>query len=79
MRGASKGEGWGNQFLVSHIREVDAVVHVVRCFDNENITHVDGAIDPLRENETIHVELALANQSSAEKHFKKIAKTKKIR
>src|SRR5271168_3202944 len=66
VRGASKGEGLGNQFL-AHIREVDAIVHVVRCFDDENITHVDGAVDPLRDVETIHIELALADQSSATK------------
>src|SRR5271154_3888164 len=52
VRGASKGEGLGNQFL-SHIREVDAVAHVVRCFDDENITHVDGRVDPIRDVETI--------------------------
>ena len=56
VRGASKGEGLGNQFL-SHIREVDAVVEVLRCFEDENIVHVDGAVDPLRDIETIHIEL----------------------
>ena len=62
VRGASKGEGLGNQFL-SHIREVDAIVHVVRCFEDENITHVEGKIDPIRDVDTIHIELALADQS----------------
>ncbi len=76
VRGASKGEGLGNQFL-AHIREVDAVVHVVRCFDDENITHVDGAIDPLRDVETIHIELALADQSSAEKRLERLQKQKR--
>lgn len=76
VRGASKGEGLGNQFL-SHIREVDATVHVVRCFDDENITHVDGAIDPLRDVETIHIELALADQASASKRIERLQKQKK--
>jgi GTP-binding protein YchF len=76
VRGASKGEGLGNQFL-AHIREVDAIVHVVRCFDDENITHVDGLIDPLRDVETIHIELALADQSSAEKRIERLQKQKK--
>jgi len=52
VKGASKGEGLGNKFL-SHIREVDAIVHVVRCFEDENITHVDGKVDPVRDMETI--------------------------
>ncbi len=76
VRGASKGEGLGNQFL-SHIREVDATVHVVRCFDDENITHVDGAIDPLRDVETIHIELALADQASAAKRLERLRKQTK--
>ena len=59
VRGASKGEGLGNKFL-SHIREVDAIVHVVRCFDNENIVHVEGSVDPARDIETINLELILA-------------------
>jgi len=73
VRGASKGEGLGNQFL-SHIREVDAVVHVVRCFDDENITHVDGAIDPLRDVDTIHIELAMADQGSLTKRMERLQK-----
>lgn len=66
VRGASKGEGLGNKFL-SHIREVDAVVHVVRCFDDENIVHVDGSIDPIRDIETINLELVLADLETVEK------------
>src|SRR5271168_4692330 len=66
VRGASKGEGLGNQFL-GHIREVDAVIHVLRCFDDPNVTHVEGGIDPVRDAETVHIELALADQSSATK------------
>lgn len=60
VKGASKGEGLGNKFL-SHIREVDAIVHVVRCFDDENITHVDGCVDPIRDTETINYELILSD------------------
>ena len=60
VRGASKGEGLGNQFL-SHIREVDAIVHVVRCFEDENVVHVEGSVDPLRDIETINLELILAD------------------
>ncbi len=60
VKGASKGEGLGNKFL-SHIREVDAIVHVVRCFENPDITHVDGSIDPIRDIETINTELILAD------------------
>ncbi|HNN64411.1 MAG TPA: 50S ribosome-binding GTPase, partial [Candidatus Obscuribacter sp.] len=76
VRGASKGEGLGNQFL-SHIREVDAVVHVVRCFEDENITHVDGAVDPIRDVETIHIELAMADQGSITKRMERLAKQKR--
>ncbi|MCD7871927.1 MAG: redox-regulated ATPase YchF [Clostridiales bacterium] len=60
VKGASKGEGLGNKFL-SHIREVDAIIHVVRCFENTDITHVDGNIDPVRDIETINLELILAD------------------
>ena len=60
VKGASKGEGLGNKFL-SHIREVDAIVHVVRCFDNDDIVHVEGSIDPARDIETINMELILAD------------------
>ncbi|CAM4043314.1 redox-regulated ATPase YchF [Catellicoccus marimammalium] len=78
VRGASKGEGLGNQFL-SNIRNVDAICHVVRCFDDENITHVDGKVDPLSDIETINLELILADLESVDKRItrvQKIAKTK---
>lgn len=70
VKGASKGEGLGNKFL-SHIREVDAIVHVVRCFDNANITHVDGSIDPIRDIETINLELIFADIESLQKRIDK--------
>lgn len=70
VKGASKGEGLGNKFL-SHIREVDAIVHVVRCFDDPNITHVDGSIDPLRDIETIELELIFADMESVSKKINK--------
>lgn len=73
VKGASKGEGLGNKFL-SHIREVDAVIHVVRCFDNDDITHVDGSVDPARDIETINLELIL---SDIEILDRRIAKTEK--
>ena len=60
VKGAAKGEGLGNQFL-ANIREVDAIVHVVRCFENSNIVHVDGSIDPLRDIETINLELIFSD------------------
>jgi ribosome-binding ATPase len=66
VRGASKGEGLGNQFL-ANIRETDAVIQVVRCFEDENIVHVEGSVDPVRDIETIQIELALADLASAEK------------
>ncbi len=68
VRGASKGEGLGNQFL-SHIREVDAIINVVRCFEDENITHVEGLVDPLRDIELIQLELAIADLESLEKRI----------
>ncbi|MDO4549357.1 MAG: redox-regulated ATPase YchF, partial [Clostridia bacterium] len=70
VKGASRGEGLGNKFL-SHIREVDAVVHVVRCFDDENIIHVDGSIDPVRDMETINTELVLADIDTVAKRLEK--------
>ena len=76
VRGASTGEGLGNQFL-AHIREVDAIVHVVRCFEDENVIHVDGAVDPIRDLETIHIELAMADASSIEKRLERLLKQKK--
>ncbi|MEE1019154.1 MAG: GTPase, partial [Acutalibacteraceae bacterium] len=60
VKGASKGEGLGNKFL-SHIREVDAIVHVVRCFENDDIVHVEGSIDPARDIETINLELIFSD------------------
>lgn len=73
VRGASRGEGLGNKFL-SHIREVDAIVHVVRCFEDGNITHVDGSIDPIRDIETINLELIFADLDSLEKRMDKTRK-----
>lgn len=73
VAGASKGEGLGNKFL-SHIREVDAIVHVVRCFDDEKIIHVNGSIDPLRDIEIINLELALADLEQITKKLEKDAK-----
>ncbi|MDE6275691.1 MAG: redox-regulated ATPase YchF [Clostridia bacterium] len=70
VKGASKGEGLGNKFL-SHIREVDAIVHVVRCFDDTNITHVDGSVNPLRDIETIEFELIFADMESVQKRANK--------
>lgn len=66
VRGAYKGEGLGNKFL-SHIREVDAIVHVVRCFEDENIVHVDGSVDPARDMETINLELIFADLETIER------------
>ena len=71
VRGASKGEGLGNKFL-SHIREVDAIVHVVRCFKDDNIVHVDGTVDPIRDIETINYELIFADMETIEKRLAKI-------
>ncbi len=70
VRGASKGEGLGNKFL-SHIREVDAIVHVVRCFEDQKIIHVEGSVNPKRDIETINLELILADLESVEKYFDK--------
>lgn len=70
VKGASKGEGLGNKFL-SHIREVDAVVHVVRCFQDENITHVDGKVDPIRDIETINLELIFADMDTVSRRIDK--------
>lgn len=74
VRGASKGEGLGNQFL-SHIREVDAIVEVLRCFEDENIVHVDGDVDPIRDIETIHIELILSDLEIVEKKLDRLQKT----
>ena len=73
VKGASLGEGLGNKFL-SHIREVDAIVHVVRCFENANITHVEGSIDPIRDIEIINLELILSDLESVTKRLEKAVK-----
>lgn len=73
VKGASKGEGLGNKFL-SHIREVDAIVHVVRCFEDENVVHVEGNVNPKRDIETIDLELILADMESIEKRFERTSK-----
>jgi ribosome-binding ATPase len=73
VAGASKGEGLGNKFL-AHIREVDAIAHVVRCFEDPNVIHVGGRVDPVSDIETIHTELALADLQSVEKQLAKSAK-----
>ncbi|MFC4691255.1 redox-regulated ATPase YchF [Dokdonia genika] len=71
VKGASKGEGLGNQFL-GNIRETDAILHVLRCFDNDNIVHVDGSVDPIRDKETIDIELQLKDLETAEKKLEKV-------
>ncbi len=76
VRGASKGEGLGNKFL-SHIREVDAVVHVVRCFDDENIVHVEGSVDPARDIETINLELIFSDIEHLERRLDRTRKAAK--
>ena len=76
VKGASKGEGLGNKFL-SHIREVDAIVHVVRCFEDSNITHVDGSIDPLRDIETINLELVFSDIEIMERRIDRTKKAMK--
>ena len=76
VAGASKGEGLGNQFL-ANIRETDAIAHVVRCFENDDIVHVAGKIDPISDIETIHTELALADLATVEKNLQRYTKTAK--
>lgn len=76
VKGASKGEGLGNQFL-SHIREVDAIIHVLRCFEDDNITHVEGNVDPMRDAEIVEIELILADLDSLEKRLPNIEKKSK--
>ncbi|PYZ96244.1 redox-regulated ATPase YchF [Alteribacter lacisalsi] len=73
VEGASKGEGLGNKFL-SHIRQVDAISHVVRCFNDDNITHVSGSVDPIRDIEVINLELILADMETVEKRLAKVGK-----
>ena len=76
VKGASKGEGLGNQFL-ANIREVDAIAHVVRCFDNDNIIHVGGKVDPISDKEIIDTELQLKDLESVEKKISKVERTAK--
>ncbi|WP_421809341.1 redox-regulated ATPase YchF [Flagellimonas sp.] len=76
VKGASKGEGLGNQFL-GNIRETDAILHVLRCFDNDNIVHVDGSVDPIRDKETIDMELQLKDLESVEKKLDKVKRAAK--
>lgn len=76
VKGASQGEGLGNKFL-SHIREVDAIIHVVRCFENDDIVHVEGSIDPARDIETINLELILSDMEILEKRIQKTEKAMK--
>ena len=76
VKGASRGEGLGNKFLGS-IRECDAIVHVVRCFDNANITHVDGSVNPKRDIEVINLELILADLETVNKRLEKVEKAVK--
>jgi len=74
VKGASKGEGLGNKFL-SHIREVESIVHVVRCFQDDNIVHVEGSVDPIRDIETINLELIFADLEMLERRIEKTTKT----
>ena len=73
VKGASKGEGLGNQFL-ANIRETDAILHVLRCFDNNNIVHVDGSVNPIRDKETIDIELQLKDLETVEKKLEKVGR-----
>ncbi len=73
VKGASKGEGLGNQFL-ANIRETDAIIHVLRCFEDENITHVEGTVDPIRDAEIVETELMIADLESLEKRFDQLQK-----
>ena len=77
VKGASKGEGLGNQFL-SNIREVDAIVHVVRCFEDSNVIHVDGSVDPMRDIETINLELIFSDLEILERRYAKVAKAARM-
>jgi GTP-binding protein YchF len=76
VKGASKGEGLGNQFL-GNIRETDAIIHVLRCFEDPNIVHVDGSVDPIRDKETIDIELQLKDLESVEKRLEKVSRAAK--
>lgn len=77
IKGASQGEGLGNQFL-ANIREVDAIVHVVRCFDDDNVVHVDGSVNPVRDKEIIDFELGMKDLESVEKRLDKVARAAKV-
>ena len=77
VKGASKGEGLGNKFL-SHIREVDAIVHVVRCFDDDKITHVEGSINPVRDIEEINLELILSDLEAVNRRLERVSKQVKV-
>ena len=77
VKGASKGEGLGNQFL-ANIRECDAIIHVLRCFDDPNIVHVDGSVDPVRDKEIIDAELQLKDLETVENRIKKVEKQAKV-
>ena len=77
VKGASKGEGLGNQFL-GNIRECNAIIHVLRCFENDNITHVDGSINPIRDKETIDIELQLKDLETVEKRMEKSKKAARV-
>ena len=76
VKGASKGEGLGNKFL-ANIRETDAIIHVLRCFDNDNVVHVDGSIDPVRDKEIIDIELQLKDLEVVTKKLEKVARVAK--
>lgn len=77
IKGASKGEGLGNQFL-ANIREVDAVIHVVRCFDDDNVVHVDGSVNPVRDKEVIDLELIFKDLETVEKRMDKVARAARM-
>src|SRR5512136_1087583 len=77
VKGASKGEGLGNQFL-DHIRNVDAIAHVVRCFENENVAHDFGSIDPVRDIEVVNTELILSDLQTLERRMEKIERLHKV-
>lgn len=76
VKGASKGEGLGNQFL-ANIRETDAILHVLRCFENDNIVHVDGSVNPIRDKETIDIELQLKDLETVQKRLERVKRTAK--
>ena len=77
VKGASKGEGLGNQFL-GNIRNTDAIIHVLRCFENENVVHVDGSVNPVRDKETIDFELQMKDLEKIESRLNKVSKAAKI-